>query len=133
MADYTETDLSKRIRERLRELADKGEIIESAPKTPFRPSLRNLLSLDGGILDINKVYKSLGVDFPRDMLGIRCLELNLNDEEAHSIIKHRFRVCYSPQHNPGIDAESCRQTAAEMYPVWCGGLGITPASDFPDW
>jgi hypothetical protein len=140
--EFKETEMSQRARKILEGLVENGEIpaesqwgreIKSRSTLKYNPELIPQFSNKKG-LDTNKIYTKTIMPFDGEevLLLKRCIEFNLTEEQAHEVIKERYRVCYKDWKNQESFLGGKTQTR-EFYPKFCNDLGIAPDSNFPDW
>ncbi|UCG95188.1 MAG: hypothetical protein JSV92_04045 [archaeon] len=126
MKDYAETEVSKKAREYIKKGVDNGHLRKDLLELNFNESKRAQLSDENGNLDINKTYKSLGVDYQKNNLILRAIQLNLTTEETRKIIEERYIQLYSDWENK----ENANMIIRSQYPEWCEIFGIEPTKDF---
>ncbi|MEK6905990.1 MAG: hypothetical protein AABW81_00020 [Nanoarchaeota archaeon] len=139
--EHYETEMSRRARNILEKMIERGEIAKDSAEYDSVKGLKfdDFLLEDlkkGKKIDFKKVYDLFAnCDEPQYSLIRLCVKLNLTEEEAHEIIKKRFTKAYGPgdmifyKKNP----DAGKYLTRRLYPNWCSKLEITPDKNFPDW
>lgn len=140
MLKFQETEMSKRAKNILENLVDEDRIhLDST----LGKEIKYHLKYNSGLvekfsnkkgLDIEKIYIETIVSFDDEKILLlrRCVEFNFTEEQAHEVIKERYRYCYKNSKNQeGLGG--AKDMARKYYPEFCKALEITPDKNFPDW
>jgi len=132
--EYQETEMSKKARKILEREVPVGSFARrEVDSLNYDRFLCDRVFDSEGNLDIGKAYEQLGLEEQIYVLLKRCVQWNLTEEQAHEIIKHRYRECFGPGKGKQYGMTGGINMTIVNYPNWCQALEITPDLDFPDW
>lgn len=115
---YVETEMSKRARSTFERYVHPESPEGKRYSSLYAPGKRRAFLADSGELDIQKVYRSLGVDDQEFALVKQCIALNLTDEEVSQVILHRSRELYG-------EWKADPTFGTRQYRRWCERFGIS--------
>ncbi|MDD5191766.1 MAG: hypothetical protein PHH54_05250 [Candidatus Nanoarchaeia archaeon] len=135
MADYKETKMSQRAKRKLEEISTPDSYLRKEVEfLRYNQRSRERVNNPDGSLNLVKAYQMLGVENQEIVLLKRCIEWNLSEEQAHELIKHRYRECYaSGEKNFPYGIFGGVSITLSEYPRWCEFFSIKPDEKFPDW
>ncbi len=128
--NYAETEVSKMAKSNFFDMLPSSSLVGGNYSRGFiryeQEMVKNFST--EGDLDTRKVAEAVNrASYPDDTLFHFCVQLNLNEEQLHEIIKETLRINYSDWEN----REFALLSVKRIYPDKCQKYGLEPDNDFP--
>lgn len=118
---YIETNMSKRARKMFHEIVAPDSLEGRATPRYYPKDRESFCSL--GSLDYDKIAQTLSPSNEMVDLSRRCIELNMDSEELHKVIKARIKQKYKEWRNIAY-------VGKYIYERRCRCFGIQPDENF---